>query len=105
MPRPIAPFNRDPDQALRTVFDRVTGESVCPEELKTYWESLAQYHLSCEDKFANGQFLDRGRTEGRHVVATSFVWIWKEANQVGESGEADPIVSAVKTFEGRSGLT
>ena len=56
---------------------------------------LAQYHLSPEDKFENGQFLDRGRTERRHVVATGFAWIGKEANQVGDSGEADPIWSAV----------
>jgi hypothetical protein len=59
---------------------------------------LAQYHLSCEDKFENGQFLDGGRTKRRHVVATGFVWIGKEANQVGESGEADPIWSAVEEF-------
>jgi len=59
---------------------------------------VLQYHLSCEDKFANAQFLDRGRTERRHVVATGFVWIGKEANRVGESGEADPILSAVQVF-------
>jgi len=62
-------------------------------------EALCQYHLSSEDKFDNGQFLNRGRTERRHVVATGFVLIGKEANQVGESGEADPIVSAVAQFK------
>jgi hypothetical protein len=98
VPKPIAPFSRDPDQALGTVFDRVTGETVDPKELKTYSESLAQYHLSCEDKFANGQFLDRGRTERRHVIATGFAWIGKEANQIGESGEAHPILSATAQF-------
>ena len=77
------------------VLIRVTGETVDPKELKTYSESLAQYHLSCEDKFANGQFLDRGRTERRHVIATGFAWIGKEANQ---SGEAHPILSATAQF-------
>ena len=61
-------------------------------------EVLAQYHLSSEAKFLNAQFRDRGRTERRHVVATGQVWIGKEANQVGESGEADPIWSAVEKF-------
>lgn len=54
--------------------------------------------MSCEDKLENAQFLDWGRTERRDVVATSFVWIGKEANRVGESGEADPIWSAVEEF-------
>jgi hypothetical protein len=95
---PIAPYDSDPTLALSKVFDRLTGKPVRPEQLKTYAEVLAQYHLSSEDKFENGQFLDRGRTERRLVVATGFVWIGKEANQVGESGEADPIWSAVEEF-------
>jgi len=64
----------------------------------TYADVLAQYHLSPEHKFENGDHLDRGRTERRHIHATGFVWIGKEANQVGESGEADPIRSAVEEF-------
>ena len=95
---PIAPYDRDPARALPKVFDRVTGKPVRPEQLKTYAEALAQFRLSSEDKFENGQFLDRGRTARRHAVATRFVWIGKEANQVGESGEADPIWSAVEEF-------
>ena len=101
-PKPIAPYDSDPVRALPNVFDRVTGDSVEPEQLKTYAEALAQYHLSCEDKFANGQFRDRGRTERRHVIATHFVLIGKEANRVGESGEADPVISAVEEFQATS---
>ena len=97
-PAPIAPYDSDPQRALSKVFDRITGRPVHTEQLKTYTEVLAQYHLSSEDKFLNGQFRDRGRTERRHVVATGQVWIGKEANQVGESGEADPIWSAVEEF-------
>jgi len=95
---PIAPYDSDPARAVTKVFDRLTGRAVSAEDLKTYAEVLAQYHLSCEDKFENGQFLDRGRTERRHVVATGFCWIGKEANRVGESGEADPVRSAVHEF-------
>ena len=83
---------------MLAAFDRVTGEHVKPEQLKTYAEMLAQYHVSPESKFENGQFLDHGRTGRRHVVGTEVVLIGKEANQVGESGEADQIVSAVQEF-------
>jgi hypothetical protein len=99
VPKPIAPYNRDPVRAVEAIFDRVTGESVDPDQLKTYSEVLAQYHLSPEGKFANGQFFDRGRTERRHVVATGFVWIGKEANQIGESGESHPVISAAQEFK------
>lgn len=97
-PKPIAPYSRDLRRALRSVFDRLTGKPARPEQLKTYAEALSQYHLSPEDKFLNGQFCDRGRTERRHVVATEFILIGKEANQIGEGGEADPIRSAVEEF-------
>jgi hypothetical protein len=98
---PIAPYDSDPARALSKVFDRLTGKPIHPEQLKTYAEVLAQYHLSPELKFENGDFRDRGRTERQHVVAAGFVWIGKEANQVGESGEADPIRSVVEQFTSR----
>jgi hypothetical protein len=66
--------------------------------LKTYQEAFAQYHLSCEGKFANGEFRDSGRSKRRHVVATELVLIGKEANRIGESGEADPIAEAHQVF-------
>jgi hypothetical protein len=95
---PIAPYDGDPTRALGKAFDRITGRAVDPEELKTYAEALQQYHLSPEDKFENGQFLVRGRTERRHVVATGFAWIGKEANRAGESEETDPIFSAATQY-------
>ena len=78
--------------------ERVTGKPVRTDQLKTYAEVLVQHHLSCEGKFANRTFLDRGRTERQHVVATGFAWIGKEANRIGESGEANSIQSAVEEF-------
>ena len=80
------------------MIDRITGQFIPCDRLKTYAEALCQYHLSSEDKFENGQFLDRGRTERRHVVATGIVLIGKEANRIGESGEGDPLMSAVESF-------
>lgn len=97
--KPIAPYDSDPSKALSSVFCRQSGESVVPGHLKTYAEALAQYHLSCEDKFENGQFLDQGLTTRRYIAATSVVLIGKEANRVGESGAIDPITSPVQQFE------
>lgn len=96
--KPIAPFDSDPARALSKVFDRLTGMPIRAEQLKTYADVLVQYHLSPEHKFANGDHWDRGRTERRHVVATGFAWIGKEANQVGETGEGHPIASATARF-------
>jgi len=95
---PIAPYDTDPARALAKVFDQDTGEQIRPEQLKTYAEVLTQYHLSCEDKFLNGQFLDCGRTERRHVVASGLSLIGKEANRVGTSGEPAPTCVAVAAF-------
>tara|TARA_R110000868_G_scaffold55283_4_gene171954 strand:+ start:991 stop:1143 length:153 start_codon:yes stop_codon:yes gene_type:complete len=46
---------------------------------------LFNYHLSSEDKFENGEFLDRGKTERRHVSVEKIRLIGKEANKVGET--------------------
>jgi len=43
--------------------------------------SLAQYHLHPEDKFLNGDFLDRGTTIRRHVRVTEIEYIGKESNK------------------------
>ncbi len=79
--RPIAPYNSDSTQAARNCFDRETGKPMFPERLKTYQEALAQYHLSPESKFLNGDYLDQGPTIRRHVEATSVHHIGKEANR------------------------
>lgn len=83
---PVAPFDRDPNKAAQQAFDRETGEPVAVELLKTYAECLAQYHLSPEAKFGNGDYMDHGFTERRHVVATNVRLIGKEGNRVEEDG-------------------
>jgi hypothetical protein len=80
-PRPIAPFARDPSRAARECFDRLSGDPVAVECLKTYAEALAQYHLHPEAKFLHGDYLDRGPTERRHVHVTAVRAIGKEANR------------------------
>jgi hypothetical protein len=79
--KPIAPFDKDVGKASPNVFDRKKGGMVPSSDLKTCRELLAQYHLSPESKFLNGDFADRGWTKRRHVQVTDVVHIGKEANK------------------------
>jgi predicted transcriptional regulator with HTH domain len=80
-PKPVAPFDKNPVVAAQNAFDRITREPVPVEDLKTYQQGLAQYHLHPEDKFLNGDFLDRGTTLRRHVRVTEIEYIGKESNK------------------------
>lgn len=79
--RPVAPFSKEVAEASSNAFNRENGKPVPPNALKRYREALAQYHLSPESKFLNGDYLDRGRTERRHVQATAISHIGKEGNR------------------------
>lgn len=81
---PVGPFERDPVAASAAAFDRETGAPLRSDKLMTYAEALAQYHLSPESKFLGGEFMDRGRTERRHVLAAAIRLIGKESNRVDE---------------------
>ncbi len=72
-------------------FDRVAGDQITAKQLKTYAEVLAQYHLSSENKFENGGFLDKGETKRRHAQVDNVSLIRKESNKVEVSGEAHPL--------------
>lgn len=96
--KPIAPFERDPKKAVAQAFDRETGETVEAAALQTCAEALRFYHVSPEDKFENGGPADIGRTERRHLVVTAIRLIGKEANRVGDTGQADPVSRAVAEF-------
>jgi hypothetical protein len=83
-PQPVAPFHKNPRDAIAACFDRETGRPVKREELETYREALAQYHVHPETKFLNGRPYDRGVTQPRHVRISSSAdirHIGKEANK------------------------
>lgn len=80
-PKPIAPYDTDTKRAAANCFDRETGDPVPIEQLKTYREALADYHLHPETKFLNGEYLDRGQTRRRHVEVIAINHIGKEANR------------------------
>ena len=56
LPKPVAPFDRDPANAAAACFDRDTGIAIPLSVLKTYKDALAQYHLRPEHKFVNGNY-------------------------------------------------
>lgn len=81
LPQVVAPFDTELEAAVRSCFDRNTGEAVDRDVLKTYDQALAQYHLHPEAKFLGGGYLERGVTQRRHILASSVECIGKEANR------------------------
>jgi hypothetical protein len=79
--KPVAPFSKNLNQAVKTCFDRDTGHKVNKSNLKTYIDSVAQYHLHPETKFLNGDYIDVGITQRRHIKVSSIQNIGKEANK------------------------
>lgn len=65
--KPVAPYDPDPLKAARKCFDRLSGKRIPIDDLETYREALAQYHLYPETKFLNGRRRDHGPTVRRHV--------------------------------------
>lgn len=85
--KPVAAYEKDHRKA--EPFDRETAEPISREELMSYAETLGRYHLSAESKFLNGRPFDSGHAERRHIVARDVKLIGKEANKVGEFGDAE----------------
>ena len=82
LPKPVAPFDRNPANAAEACFDRITGIAVPAHILKTYKDALAQYHLRPEHKFQNGNYTDRGITKRRRVRPLGIRNIGKEFKSV-----------------------
>ena len=74
-PKPIAPYNSNPQRALSSVFDRDTGRPVEIHELKTYAEVLARTRTSKlePDSSNNGrrvQFMSCSASRARSPTST-----------------------------------
>ena len=81
LPRVVAPFDASPIAAVKNCFDRNTDLRVDVRQLRTYQQSLAQYHLHPESTFHNGDYVDHGLTGRRHVQTDHVEFIGKEANR------------------------
>ena len=82
VPKPVAPFDTDPAEAVKKAFDRETGETVPGSILKTYAEMLSSYHLSPEYKFANAEYLCIGLTYRRLLMIRKIQTLGKEASPI-----------------------
>jgi hypothetical protein len=82
--RPITPFDRDHQRAMKNCFDRDSGIRIQINRLKTYAEALPQYHLQPESKFENGDYLNQGFTQRKQIKADAIINIGKEANRMEE---------------------
>jgi hypothetical protein len=80
----IAPYDSHVGKAAKRCFDRDTGKPVPAHMLRSYRQSLAQYHLRPEAKFLNADYLDSGLVLRRHVKVAAVVYIGKEANRLEE---------------------
>jgi hypothetical protein len=80
-PRFLAQEKIPPRRPAEHCFDRDTSAPIVNGTLKTYRQALAQYHLSPESKFVNGEPFDIGPTQRRHVKAIAIHHIGKEANR------------------------
>jgi hypothetical protein len=95
LPKPVAPFDRNPARAADACFDRDTGIPVPIKVLKTYKYSVAQYHLRPEHKFSNGNYAECGPTKRRHVQPIAVRHLgkestrWEEKFYVGNEGGAE----------------
>ncbi len=78
--KPAAAYDTDHDKAAASAFCRDSGEPVPSDILKSYAETLAQYHLHPESKFLNADFCDKGTTLRRHVQLSGVFNIGKESN-------------------------
>jgi hypothetical protein len=82
--RPVAPYHNDTWTAASMAFDRKTKEVVPIEELRTYTESLFDFGDARDAKFEGAY-----KKERRHVRASEYVFIGKEANRIEDEAYQD----------------
>jgi hypothetical protein len=80
--RPVAPYEKDIDKALRRVFDRGSDrqEAVPGEWLRTVADVLRDYHRQPEYKFFGGGWNEEGVLRRRHVFADTIEDIGNESD-------------------------
>jgi hypothetical protein len=80
--RPVAPYEKDNEKALRRIFDR-NSENMDPvpaKWLRTVADVLRHYHRQPEYKFLGGGWNEEGFLRRRHVFADKIEDIGKESD-------------------------
>lgn len=80
--RPVAPYEKDVDKALRRVFNRGSDslEAMPKKWLRTVADVLRDYHRQPESKFLGGGWNEEGILRRRHVFAATIEDIGKETD-------------------------
>ena len=80
--RPVAPFEKDSEKALKRIFDR-NSETIAPvskDLLRTVADVLRDYHRQPEYKFLGGGWNEEGVLRRRHVFVDTIEDIGKESD-------------------------
>jgi hypothetical protein len=80
--RPVAPYEKDSEKALRRIFDR-NSENLTPVSakwLRTVADVLRAYHQQPEYKFLGGGWNEEGVLRRRHVFVDTIEDIGKESD-------------------------
>ena len=80
--RPVAPFEKDSEKALKRIFDRnsETHAPVPRTRLRTVADVLRHYHRQPEYKFLGGGWNEEGVLRRRHVFVDTIEDIVKESD-------------------------
>jgi hypothetical protein len=80
--RPVAPFEKDCEKALKRIFDRNSDnlDAVPIEILRKVSDVLRDYHRQPEYKFLGGGWTEKGVLHRRHVVVETIEDIGKESD-------------------------
>jgi hypothetical protein len=80
--RPVAPYEKDSEKALRRIFDRnsVNMDPVSARWLRTVADVLRDYHRQPGYKFLGGGWNEEGILRRRHVFADKIEDIGKESD-------------------------
>jgi hypothetical protein len=80
--RPVAPFEKDSEKALKRIFDRnsETHAPVSRTRLRTVADVLRHYHRQPEYKFLGGGWNEEGVLRRRHVFVDTIEDIGKESD-------------------------
>ncbi len=108
-PTATAPFDVDPAKAAKEAFDRKRRDQKVPERwLKSYADTLSDYHLQPEPKFLDGEIRrGSGTLRRRHVLVGVVQHIGKESDHYEEqlhTGEDNTDLNYGLTAEARAKL-
>jgi putative sterol carrier protein len=86
--RPVAPYEKDTEKALRRIFDRNSEkmDPVSAKWLRTVADVLRDYHRQPEYKFLGGGWNEEGVLRRRHVFVDTIEDIGKESDGWEEDG-------------------